>query len=285
MSRSTMIDLDLKLEDHPHARTVEPPDAIEALAGSLERRRNKHLAFDSIASVPLEAWSSRDLFVERDRVRTILDQAPPDRTADLAALVESRGKVETKVREQALEVASLEGRKRPRRERRKPDVDLLTRQHNLANFEQQAERLDREIAALHASQHRRESHLAAHTADRIELDSIDDVLRDRLRRQTNRIVQEPPSYITKTLDTRPAGRSQDRAWVSAVVEIEQYRFEHGITDGRTAIGPEPTDNSGALDWYRVTESIGDARNVTSQRTRTIVPRAPAVKVPTLDIGI
>ena len=208
MSRSTMIDLDLKFEDHPHAATVEPPDAIEALAASLERRRNKHLALDSIASVPLEAWSTSDLFAERDRVRTILDEAPPDRTADLAALVESRANVENQVRDQALEVARLEGRKRPRRERRKPDVELLTRQHNLANVEQQAERLDREITALHANQHRRDSHLAAHTADRIELDSIDRVLRDRLRQQTNRVVQDPPSYITKTLGPRPPGAAR-----------------------------------------------------------------------------
>ena len=117
----------------------------------------------------------------------------------------------------------------------------MTAQHNLGHFEQQADRLDREIAALHANQHRRASHLAAHRAHQVELDAIGDELRERLRQQTNRVVHDPPNYITKTLGTRRVDRAKDRAWVGAVVEIEQYRLEHGITDGRTTIGPEPAD--------------------------------------------
>ena len=102
MSRSTMTELDLRLEDGPHARTVEAEDPIDILAAGLERRRNKHLALDSIATVPLEAWSTSDLVAERNRDRAILDQAPPDRSADLAALVESRQQVENQVRGAAL---------------------------------------------------------------------------------------------------------------------------------------------------------------------------------------
>ena len=101
-------------------------------------------------------------------------------------------------------VAQLESRKRTRKERRQPDVTLLTQRHNLAHFEQQASRLDREIAGLHASQHRRASHLAAHGADRIELDAIGEVLDSRVRDQTNRAVADPPGYITKILGPRPA---------------------------------------------------------------------------------
>ena len=72
----------------PHARTVDAGDPIDILAAGFERRRNKQLALDSIASVPLEAWSTSDLLAERNRVRSVLDQAPPDRSADLAALDE-----------------------------------------------------------------------------------------------------------------------------------------------------------------------------------------------------
>ena len=107
MSRGTMTELDLQLEDGPHARTVESRHAIELLAAGLERRRNKHLALDSIASVPLEAWSTSDLLTERARVRVILDQAPADRSADLAALIESRRDVGTRLREAKLSVAKL----------------------------------------------------------------------------------------------------------------------------------------------------------------------------------
>ena len=291
MSRSTMTELDLRLEDGPHAPAVEAEDPIDILAAGLERRRNKHLALDSIASVPLEAWSTSDLVAERKRVRAILDQAPPDRSADLAALVESRRKVEIQVRERALSVAKLECRKRPRKERRLPDVDLMTQQHNLGHFEQQAERLDREIAALHANQHRRASHLAAHGAHQVELDSIGDELRERVRQQTNRVVQDPPSYITKTLGKRPVDRAKDRAWVGAVVEIEQYRLEHNITDGRTVIGPAPSEREAADAWYRVDEAVRDARDVIAPPKPIIQPESPAIEAihrrvegPSLDIG-
>ena len=46
MSRTTMSELDLQLEDGPHARTRATEDPIEILAAGLERRRNKHLALD-----------------------------------------------------------------------------------------------------------------------------------------------------------------------------------------------------------------------------------------------
>lgn len=29
--------------------------------------------------------------------------------------------------------------------------------------------------------------------------------------------------------------------MGAVVEVERYRLEHGVTDGRSTIGPEPVD--------------------------------------------
>ena len=271
MCRATVADLDLRLEDGPHARTVDAGDPIDILAAGFERRRNKQLALDSIASVPLEAWSTSDLLAERDRVRSVLDQAPPDRSADLVALTRSRREVESKVQETKRSVAQLESRKRPRRERRLPDVTLFTQRHNLAHFEQQASRLDREIACLHASQHRRASHLAAHGADRIELDAIGEVLDDRIRQTTNRAVADPPGYITKILGRRPSGAVEDRAWVRAVVAIERYRVEHGITDHRSAVGPEPSTYVDALDWYRVNDIVLNARE-------TIVP-APAHRHP------
>ena len=235
--------------------------------------------------MPLEAWSTSDLVVERNRVRSVLDHAPPDRSADLAALDRSRREAESKVQATRRSVAQLESRKRPRKERRLPDVTLLTQRHNLAHFEQQASRLDREIAGLHASQHRRASHLTAHGADRIELDAISEVLDKRVREQTNRAVGDPPGYITRILGPRPASGANDRAWVSAVVAIERYRVENDITDRRTAIGPEPDEYGHALDWYRVSETIIDALDVISPPSRTIQSTVLTIEAPSLDIGL
>jgi AAA domain/TrwC relaxase len=285
MCRATVADLDLQLEDGPHARTADDGDPIAILAAGFERRRNKQLALDSIASVPLEAWSTSDLLAERDRVRSVLDQAPPDRSADLIALARSLREVESKVEETKRSVAQLESRRRPRKERRLPDVTLFTQRHNLAHFEQQASRLDREIAGLHASQHRRASHLAAHRADRIELDGIGDVLDKRVRDQTNRTVADPPSYITKVLGTRPANGANDRAWVSAVVAIESYRAENDITDRRTAIGPKPNEYGRALDWCRANDVVGAALDTLDPSRRAVHVAVQTVEAPALGIEL
>jgi hypothetical protein len=286
MSRETVGELDLQLEDGPHVRTTEPPqDAIDILTAGLERRRAKHLALDSVASVPLDTWSTRDLIAERDRVRSILDQAPPDRSADLCSLVATREDVETKVQQQRVSVAAIEARKPRRRERGLHDFDLMTGRHNLSHFERQAERLDREIASLHASQYRRASHLTAHDAERVELDAIGDVLDERIRQHTNRAVANPPTYITRTLGARPPGGIEDRAWVRAVVAIERYRVEHDIADRRTAVGPEPPQHAEALDWYRVCDIVSDAHEALSPPVLTITQDVPSWDGPSLDIDL
>lgn len=291
MSRTTTAELDLRLEDGPHAPAVVDEDPLDILAAGLERRRNKQLALDSISSVPLDAWSTSDLVTERRRIRAVLDQTPPDRTADLAALVKSRREAQQKLDEKQCSVARLETRKRPRKERRLPDVDLMNARRNLEYFDQQVDRLDHEIAALQSSQHRRASYLAAHGAERIELDAIDDVLQERLRQQTNRAVQDPPTYITKTLGPRPNDRDHDRVWVRAVVEVERFRLQHGVTDGRTLLGPQPTDRESAQAWRRAEHAIGDAADVLAVPTRAVQPTRqqilqPApIEGPALDIGL
>lgn len=292
MSRTTTTELDLRLEDGPHAPAVEAKDPLDILAAGLERRRTKQLALDSISSVPLDAWSTSDLVTERRRIQAVLDQTPPDRTADLAALSKSRREALQKLDEQQRSVATLETRKRPRKQRRLPDVDLMNARRNLEYFGQQVDRLDHEIAALHSSQHRRASYLASHGAERVELDAIDDVLQERLRQQTNRTVQDPPIYITKTLGARPKDRDHDRIWVRAVVEVERYRLEHGITDGRTAIGSEPSDRRSAAAWRSAAETMLDASTMlkpVSDRSAALQPPAPApslaIEGPSLDISL
>jgi conjugative relaxase-like TrwC/TraI family protein len=285
MSRETLDELDLQLEDGPHVRTTEPPqDAIEVLAAGLERRHAKHLALDSVASVPLDTWSTRDLIAERDRVRAVLDQAPPDRSADLRSLVATKQDVETKVQQQRRSVAAIEARKPPRRARRLHDFDLMTGRHNLAHFERQAERLDREIASLHASQHRRASHLIAHHAERVKLDAISHVLDERIRQNTNRAVADAPTYISRALARRPRGGLEDRAWVRAVVAIETYRVEHDITDRRSALGPEPADRQLWHDWRRTANTILDAVDVLSPAARTVEVPSRRIEAPSMEIG-
>jgi hypothetical protein len=216
----------------------------------------------------------------------VLNEAPRDRAADLAALVTARHSAARDVIDRRLEVAKLECRTRPWRERRQPDHELTQAQHRLDEGERRIERFDHEIASLQASQHRRASHLAAHAADAVELAEIDRVLDRRLHDQIVRIVNDPPTYITKTLRARPRGEL-DRHWVKAVIDIETYRQTHDITDRRTTLGPQPpaSDTLARLDWQQATWAIDDARHRLLPPAPSPGRPAPEPRVPTLDIGL
>ncbi len=273
--------------DGPHAPTIGPDDALDMLAAGFERRRNEQLALDSIAPTPLEMWSTADLLAERQRVHAVLNEAPRDRATDLAALATARHEAARNVIDRRLDVAKLECRIRPWRERRQPDHDLAHAHLRLDEGERRVERLDHEIAGLEASQHRRASHLAAHAADAVELAEIDRILDRRLHVQIARIVNDPPAYITKTLGTRPPSGELDRQWVTAVIDIERYRQDHDITDRRTTLGTQPpaSDTFARLDWQRANWAIDDARERLVPTAPSAARPAPQPRVPSLDIGL
>ena len=275
----------LDVEDAPHIQTMRPPDPMEVLASNLEQRRAKHLALDEMATIPLTAWSTAELHEERRRLRSVLDQAPPDRAADLAALRDSQQTVEGQLLDAAKEVAQLESRRRPLRQRHKPNVELIAARTGVGHLEQQSERHAAEVVHIEASQHRRESHLAAHDADRLQVDAIDGVLRERIRQNIVRSVADPPNYIVRTIGPRPAGAAADRCWVSAVVAVEGYRVDHDVTDRRTALGPEPHRWEASLDWYAAHEAVVGAQvqlGISRPQRHTM---RPEIEVPSLDLGL
>jgi hypothetical protein len=286
ISHTTFADLELDLEDGPHAPIQPGQDPLDLLAVGFERSHAKQLALDAIANVPIDAWSTADLLAERDRIHAVLRDAPADRSADLAALVAARREAEAVVCARRSEAAELEGRSRPWRQRRQPDHEFTRAQHRVGESEQRLDGIVRHIGELEMSQHRRGSFLAAHEADRVELAEVDHVLDERLRTQIMRVVKDPPSYISKIIGPRPAGGESDRAWVKAVIEVEKYRQEHNITDRRTTLGPEPSDIFDRHDWQRVSWSIEDARDAIVLPTKSPLGRqAPGPKGPSVDVGL
>ena len=106
----------------------------------------------------------RDLLAERDRVRpSSTKRRRIDRPTSPRS---SRSRSQRRDRRAASDEAVGRRAGMPQAtaaERRLPDVKLLTAASTTSpTSNNSAERLDREIAALHASQHRRASHLAAH---------------------------------------------------------------------------------------------------------------------------
>ena len=241
----------------PHASLAE---ATETLDRGLRRRRAKHLALDELATVPIEAWPTPDLFTEKRRVEQILGAAGPNRQRDLDSLVASRAVAIDELAEANAEVGALRGRKRPLRERRKPDTELIRATSIAENLQDRVDRLDSEIASLEASQHRRRSHLAAHEADAHQLKAIEAILDGRTQKAIARSVTDPPSYIVKSLGRRPGRGEPDREWVRTVATVERYRVEHDITDKRTLLGPYPEDNPfDQMDWEMIHNSVTETR--------------------------
>ncbi len=203
MPKSCTLDIE---EDGPHARTASLAEATETLDRGLRRRRTKHLALDELATVPIEAWPTPDLYAEQRRVKQILEAAGPNRQRDLDSLMASCAVAIDELAEANAEVEALRGRKRPFRERRKPDTELIRATSIVENRQDRVDRLDTEIASLEASQHRRRSHLAAHEADAHQVKAIEAILDGRTQEAIARSVTDPPSYIVKSLGRRP-GRS------------------------------------------------------------------------------
>ena len=84
--------------------------------------------------------------------------------------------------------------------------------------------------------------------------------------------------MTILMCRRPVDRRHDKAWVRAVVEVEQYRFNHNITDARTLIGPQPDDPDGRRAWRAAADTIDDTRHVLSlQQPRPTAPELPAIR--------
>ena len=146
--RSCTLDADVEL---PHARTLDTPGPIETLEQGLQRRHTKQLALDAIATIPLQAWTTSELLTERDRIRSVLGEAPPDRSRDLDALRQARRDTLSDLRQADVDVARLECRKRPFRERRRPDVELIQATNTAQRLRDRVDQLDTEITRVETS--------------------------------------------------------------------------------------------------------------------------------------
>jgi len=280
MPKSCTLDIE---EDGPHARTASLAESTESLDRGIRRRRNKHLALDELATVPIEAWPTVDLHAEKRRVEQVLGAAGPDRQRDLDSLLARRIVAVDDLAEANVGVESLRGRKRPLRERRKPDTELIRATSRADNLQDRFDRLDYEIASLETSQHRRRSHLAAHEADAHQLKAIEAVIDGRTDKAIARSVTDPPSYISKSLGRRPGRGQPDREWVRTVASVERYRVEHDITDKRALLGPYPEDNPfDQMDWEMIHNRVTETRQELGIE-RAPAPQALGIELPSIGL--
>ncbi len=196
----------------------EPRSIEEQLVAIGRRDGSKRLAVDAAEAAPLHlrAMSKHELRAERDRVATLLRDAPPDRARLLAHTTEQRQHAEQGL----ADATAREAAARQRLAELGGGAGRLLRRRDLG------EARDR-LALAHTART-----LARQQADR----AADREWRGRV--DVRAVELERPGWL-RELGELPATVKGQRAWRHAVGRIEQYRERYGITDSERALGPEP----------------------------------------------
>jgi hypothetical protein len=216
------------------------------------------LAIDTPSSPDLQLLSTRELRAERDRLRRQLDQAPRDRSRELA-----RATTHRKQAEEALATLQQATGRQPGGMLRWLDRggdQSAGMPGSLAVATQQANRAhDRERELRQHQQHRQgwleaNAHLGPTYRDIVSTLAWQ-------RRATGLAAEaDRPGYVLEALGPVPESTRGRRAWRQAAAQIEHYRRSYQITDPERALGAEPHD---------------PAQRANRQRARTVIERVQA----------
>jgi conjugative relaxase-like TrwC/TraI family protein len=232
--------------------TPEPRSIEDHLAAVGRRDGGKHLAVDAAEAAPLQlrGMSKYELRAERDRVATLLREAPPDRGRQLARTTQQRQDAEQGLTDATAAVEAAQrrlaergqgaGRLLRRRELAEARDRLALAESTRTLARQQADRAaDRERVARRAQQEYqawRERYSDLLVGDRARARE----LAWRGRVDARAVELERPGWLRELGELSATVKGQ-RAWRQTVARVEQYRERYGITDPERALGPEPRD--------------------------------------------
>jgi conjugative relaxase-like TrwC/TraI family protein len=236
--------------DLPHR---EQPDGYLQLAQALVRAGGQRLAIDTPSSPDLGRLSTGELRAERDRLRRQLDQAPRDRSRELARATAHRQQAEQ----------ALAAHRQPAGHRsagmlrwlRRGDGQPAGMPGGLAVATQQANRAHDRERELRQHQHVRDGWLEANAHLGPQYRQVVRTLAWQQRATGLAIEQERPGYVLQTLGPVPDSTRGRRAWRQAAAEIQQYRHTYQVTDPDRALGPEPHDPAQRADRQRARLAI------------------------------
>jgi hypothetical protein len=258
----------------------ERPDGYLQLAQALSRAGGQTLAIDTPSSLDLQWLSTAELRAERDRLRRQLDQAPRDRSRELARATTHREQAE-----EALAAHQQPAGRQPTgmlRWLRASNDQLAQLPGGLAVATQQANRAQDRERELRQHQQRRHGWLEANAHLGPQYRQVVRALAWQRRASGLAIEQERPGYVVEALGPVPESTRGRRAWRQAAAEIEQYRRTYHITDPERALGPEPHDRAQragrqrartAIDRVHTQQRADRSRDTrTSERTSQPQPR-------------
>jgi conjugative relaxase-like TrwC/TraI family protein len=259
----------------------EQPDAYLQLAHALSRAGGQTLAIDTPTSADLQRLSTKELRAERDRLRRQLDQAPRDRSRELARATAHRQHAE-----QALAAHQQSINRQPAgmlRWLRRGADQPVGMPGGLAVATQQANRAHDRERELRQRQHVRDGWLEANAHLGPQYRQVVRALAWQRRATGLAVEQDRPGYVLEALGPVPPSTRGRRAWRHAAAQIEHYRRSYHITDPARALGPEPHDTTQRADRQRTRTAIErvqakqrgtdrDQRQPTSERHHQPRPR-------------
>jgi hypothetical protein len=240
----------------------DQPDGYLQLAQALSRAGGQTLAIDTPNSPDLQQLSTAELRGERDRLRRQLDQAPRDRSRELARASAHREQAEQ----------SLAAHQQPTGHQPTGMLRWLRRGSDqpasipgvLAVATQQANRAHDRERELRQHQQRRDAWLEANADLGPQYRHVVQALAWQRRATGLAVEADRPGYVLEALGPVPGSTRGRRAWRQAAAEIEHYRHSYRITDPDRALGPEPHHPTQRAARQRASTAIEQVR--TKQRT-------------------
>jgi hypothetical protein len=231
----------------------DQPDAYLQLAQALSRAGGQTLAIDTQSSPDLQRLSTAKLRAERDRLRRQLDQAPRDRSRELARASAHRQQAEEALAaHQHASGGQPGGMLRWLRRSRDQSAQLPG---GLAVATQQANRAHDRERELRQHQQRRHGWLEANAHLGPQYRQVVRTLAWQRRATGLAVEQERPGYVLDALGPVPESTRGRRAWRQAAAEIERYRRTYQVTDPDRALGPAPHDQGQRADRQRARTAI------------------------------
>jgi conjugative relaxase-like TrwC/TraI family protein len=257
----------------------DQPDAYLQLAHALSRAGGQTLAIDTPNNPDLKRLSTAELRAERDRLRHQLDQAPRDRSRELARATTHRQQAE----------AALAAHQQPTDRQPPGMLGWLGRGHDhmaqvpggFAVATQQANRAQDRERELRQHQQRRDGWLEAKADLGPAYREVVRTLAWQRRATGVAIEADRPGYVLEALGPVPASTRGRRAWRQAAAEIEQYRRSYQITDPDWSLGPEPHDPAQRADRQRARAAIErvQAKQRATDRSRDTQPTSQPTTQP------
>jgi hypothetical protein len=242
----------IDIEAHHHSR--ETADPRRQLATALQTDYADRLAIDHrVDAVALGAELVR-LYNERALRYPIRLGAPPDRTADIAALDRER---HTLIR--ALDTArtTLDDvvAHRPRlRRRQEHAATLLAAERARDHAAGGLDRVHRELDEARRDHTAHQQYQSAHGGELAKLAGTEGRIDDRLEQLVDALAIHRPRYLA-SLGSPPSGGWERQQWRRAVRDVEAYRAQHNVTDPRQPFGARPTDPGMRTAWHNAAASF------------------------------